>query len=460
MKKYLCLLLVIVMVFSLTACSPGDKQKTEGSSSDATGEASESVSDKTSDTGAANTYDGVTLTLLTRYGDDTAVDAKVFREGLKEFETNHPEVKVVDNSVTDETQFNNLFKTAMATGDIPTLFMTYGGGTAQSYVESGLVKDITSYLNTDQEWYGSFIPSMFDMITYDEKIYGVPYAAYADSLYCNKAMFDQNGIAIPETIEEFEAACEEFLAKGITPIAVGDKSTFRGGHMFALLLAKRTGDTLVRKLASGEASYDSEEVKDVLTTMKSWADKGYLGDSITTLDGEGECQAFLTEKSPMDYRNGYFIGRIANEMNTPDNVVNITFPYYSEYPEYKDAWHGGSSDIFSISSSATEDETNAALELLKTCTQMKYMEERNKENAGGFIPVIKDAPDLAEQPLVAAGFKENFAKMTSMITEPAEYDPDSGLRDVTRNAIQAMWAGESVDDTVKAIMDEAILDDK
>ena len=395
--------------------------------------------------------EGVTITLLTRYGDDTAVDAKAFRQGVEEYKAAHPEVTVIDESITDETQFNNKFKTAMATGDMPTLFMTYGGGTAQSYVESGLVADLTEDLKADQEWYDTFIPAMFDMITFDEKIYGIPYAAYADSLYVNTALFEQYGIELPTTIEELEAACDKFLENGVTPLPVGDKSTFRGGHLFGLLMAKRSGNEVVPKLASRELTYEDESVQDVFTTMKNWADKGYLGDSITTLDGEGECQLFLTGKSPMIYRNAYFIGRIMNEMENPETVTNLSFPYYEAYPQYENAWHGGSSDIFSISANATEEEKAAALELLKTCTQGKYMEQRNEETAGGFVSVLKDTPELENQTALTTTFKENFGKMESMITEPAEYDPNPGLRDATRTAIQAMWAGESVESTIETI---------
>ena len=163
-----------------------------------------------------------------------------------------------DMSVTDETQFNNLFKTCMATADIPTIFMTYGGGNLKSYVDSGLVADLTPYLDADSAWKGTFNSTMFSMLTFEgtDGVYGIPYAAYVDSMFINTKLFEEYGVEIPTTIEELEAACEAFMAAGVTPLPVGDKSTFRGGHLFSLLMAKRTGEDLVKKLASGEVSYD------------------------------------------------------------------------------------------------------------------------------------------------------------------------------------------------------------
>ncbi|MGB8455599.1 MAG: extracellular solute-binding protein [Anaerocolumna sp.] len=449
MKKIISLVLVLTMALSLMACGGGKATTEEITKEEATTE--ETTTEKT--TKVESNTEGVTISILSRYGDDTAVDAKAFRQGIEEYKKAHPEVTVVDESITDETQFNSKFKITMATGDMPTIFMTYGGGTAKSYVESGLVADLTSYFDNNQEWYDTFLPSMFDMISFDgiEGVYGVPYAAYADSLFCNKAMFDEYGIKIPTTIEEFEVACEKFLENGIVPLPIGDKSTFRGGHLFTLLMAKRSGNELAVKLANRETTYSDEAVKDILTTMKSWADKGYLGDSITTLDGEGECQLFLTAQSPMDFRNAYFIGRVTGEMENPDDVVNVSFPYYEEYPEYQNAWHGGSGDIFSISALATEAEKEAAIELLKTCTQAKYMEQRNIESSGGFVSVLKDNAPIENQPQITTDFKANFAKMESLLTEPAEYDSNSGLRDATRTGIQAMWAGDSIEAVIESI---------
>lgn len=437
-KKILTIMLASAMVFSMIGC---------GSDNTGSGTNENSSTEKTGET--------VKITLMTRYGDDTDVNAATFRKAVAEFQEEHPEIEVEDLSITDETQYNNMFKTYMATDDIPTIFMTYGGGNLQSYAENGIAADVESYLESDAEWKNSFNSNMFNMLTFDDMdgVYGIPYAAYVDSLFVNKAVFEENGIEIPTTIEELEAACDAFLANGVTPLPVGDKSTFRGGHLFTLLMAKRTGDDLVKKLAGGEVAYDCEEVKDVLTTMKTWQEKGYLGNSITTLDGEGEAQLFLTGESPMIYRNASFISRIINEMEDNTQVIEMNFPYYESYPEYKNVWHGGSSDAFSIAVNATEEQKEAAIELLKYVTDMKYMIERNELSYGAFVCVLNDLPDLEDQPSVTEDLKTNLKNAEGMITEPAEYDTVSGLVNDTRTAIQEMWAGASVDTTIQTIID-------
>lgn len=454
MRKILAVMLILAITCAFAACAAKPAETTTTDKNTTSEPAAQPAADQ-----AEPAAEAVELTILTRYGDDTDVNARVFREAVAAFAAEHPEITINDMSVTDETQFNNLFKTCMATADIPTIFMTYGGGNLKSYVESGLVADLTPYLDADSTWKDTFNSTMFSMLTFDgmDGVYGIPYAAYVDSMFINTKLFEEYGVEIPTTIEELEAACEAFKAAGVTPLPVGDKSTFRGGHLFSLLMAKRTGEDLVKKLASGEVSYDCDEVREVLTTMKSWADNGYLGDSITTLDGEGEVQLFLTGQSPMIYRNASFISRIVNEMEDNSGVVEMNFPYYESYPQYKDMWHGGSSDAFSISASATDAEKAAAVELLKYVTQMQYMEQRNELSFGAFVCVLNDLPDLADQPSVTNDLKTNLSSASGMITEPAEYDTVSGLENTTRTAIQAMWAGESVDTTIATIMEAKLL---
>ncbi len=453
-NKLLAMLLTLALILVCAACTAAPAATTEPDQSSTT-QADAPAADVADTPDETPTAEAVTLTILTRYGDDTDLNARVFRKAVAAFAAEHPEITINDISVTDETQFNNLFKTCMATADIPTIYMTYGGGNLRSYAESGLAADLTAYLQADPNWESTFNSTMFSMLTFNglDGIYGIPYAAYVDSMFINTKLFEQYNIDIPTTIEELEAACDSFLAQGITPLPVGDKSIFRGGHLFSLLMAKRTGNDLVKQLASGDVSYDCDEVREVLTSMKSWAEKGYLGDSITTLDAEGEAQLFLTGQSPMIYRNNSFISRVVNEMEDNSGVVEMNFPYYESYPQYKDMWHGGSSDAFTVSATATDAEKAAAIELLKYVTQMTYMEERNELSFGAFVCVLNDLPDLPDQPSVTNDLKTNLASASGMLTEPAEYDTVSGLENATRTAIQAMWAGESVDTTIATIMD-------
>jgi raffinose/stachyose/melibiose transport system substrate-binding protein len=55
----------------------------------------------------------------------------------------------------------------------------------------------------------------------DGKAFAVPFAAVSHAVYYNKTIFQKEGLAIPQTWEDFLTLCETIAAKGYTPLANG-----------------------------------------------------------------------------------------------------------------------------------------------------------------------------------------------------------------------------------------------
>jgi raffinose/stachyose/melibiose transport system substrate-binding protein len=69
----------------------------------------------------------------------------------------HPNVKV-EITVLENEAFKTKLTTVMQSGDPPDIFQSWGGGTFDSQVKAGLLKDITSDLAADSAWKDSFAP--------------------------------------------------------------------------------------------------------------------------------------------------------------------------------------------------------------------------------------------------------------------------------------------------------------
>ncbi|NQX11037.1 extracellular solute-binding protein [Microbacteriaceae bacterium VKM Ac-2855] len=54
--------------------------------------------------------------------------------------------------------------------------------------------------------------------TYEDTTSVLPYSIAAEGVIYNKALFEQNGVAVPTTWSELLAACDTFTAAGVTPI--------------------------------------------------------------------------------------------------------------------------------------------------------------------------------------------------------------------------------------------------
>ncbi|MFV0466148.1 MAG: ABC transporter substrate-binding protein [Lachnospiraceae bacterium] len=120
----------------------------------------------------------------------------------------------VDLQVIPDEQYDNLLKMKLGSGECPDM-IDYS--VPQLY---GLI-DPTEYLAdlTDEEWTSRLINPALS--TYDDgKIYSFTFKSSNGNqgMIYNKSVFDENGIEIPKTQEEFDRACETLIAAGITPI--------------------------------------------------------------------------------------------------------------------------------------------------------------------------------------------------------------------------------------------------
>lgn len=395
--------------------------------------------------------DVVTIKVLSRYSSDQGPDDIVFNSRIENFMDENPNIKVEHEAIGDEATYNNMFKTSIATGDAPDIFVNYGGTQFQDYVESGLFYDLSKVAAEDKEWADKYIPTMLDAWKYEdiEGFYGVPVACFATGVYYNKDLFSQNGLEVPKTIEEFEKVCDAFMSKGITPFALGDKDNFRGAHLLANLLLKRENFDYTKSVIDGETKWNDTAMKEVFEVMSSWQKKGYLGDNITTLDATGEQALFLNGETPMHINGSWFMTQIS-EAENPERFGFIPFPYFEKYPEYKNNWHSGTSEGISISANNGEERLEASIKLLKYLTDAEAYNESQKIAKGGIFPVttMEEIDDITP---IAKEFNEVFVDVQDTKLEPGDYAKNPQLREEIRDAIQGMFAGTSVDDTLARI---------
>ena len=93
------------------------------------------------------------------------------------------------------------------------------GGVLWNLVGSGDILPINDYLTDDIM--ARMEPGLLVDMTFDGKVYQLPYTKAASMLYCNTELFEKYGVKIPETWDELITAVETFRANGVTPMALG-----------------------------------------------------------------------------------------------------------------------------------------------------------------------------------------------------------------------------------------------
>lgn len=402
-------------------------------------------------TSAEGGGDTVTIKMLSRYSSDQGPDDIMINGRIEKFMEENPNIKVEHEAIGDEATYNNMFKTSIATGDAPDLFVNYGGTQFQEYVENGLFLDLSTVASEDKKWADKYIPTMLEAWKFEgiDGFYGVPVSCFATGIYYNKELFEKNGLKPPKTIEEFEKVCDSFLSKGITPFVLGDKDNFRGAHLLANLALKRADFKYTKDVIDGKVKWNDPVMKEMFELMQKWQKKGYLGENITTMDSSAEQSLFLNGDTPMHLNGSWFMNQI-NDSDIPDKIGFIPFPYFEKHPEYKNNWHSGTSEGISLAANNGEEKLEASIKLLKYLTDEQAYNESQKLSKGGIFPVttMEKIDDITP---IAKSFNEVFVDVKDTKLEPGDYAKNPQLREEIRDAIQGMFAGTSVDDTLSRI---------
>lgn len=397
----------------------------------------------------------IVLRVASRYSNDNP-DENYYRQKVEEFNALDNGITVEMDNISTEADYFDKIRTAFANGDVPNVFLEYGGSRTIDYLEADALVDLKPYLEeNNNEWYNQFYESMWSETKYEEEgydgIYAVPFKSYFVALFYNKDLFEQAGLEPPTTMDEMLAACETFKEKGILPLQVGEKDAYRFGHFHNNLIIKGLGIDAVDKLASRELAYDSDEMLQTYQTMVDMVDKGYFGEAILDMDSAAENAAFLSGNVAMHYDGTWFIPNELFGTEFYDKVGVVPFPYGDE--SCKTYAQGGASDLFYVTKlNKSEEEIEASIEFLKFITSPEYYQGLD-EVAQTVVPVKFEKTDKSpENPLMDDAIAIQ-SEITEMRTDVQNYDPASHMMDTVRSSLQGIAMGDSAEQCAANIMD-------
>lgn len=205
----------------------------------------------------------------------------------KKFEAQNPKVKV------KIVQFeNDAYKSKMtaltASGKLPDIFHTWGGGVLQQQVDAGLVEDLT---DRTKDFADGLLPVAKEPYLLDEKVYGIPFDIGMIGFWYNKALFKDAGVSEPPTTwSGFLDAVRKLKAKGITPLALAGKEKWPGMYYWAYLSMRTAGASALQKAYddkdfTGDAFVQAGQHLQELVDLQPFQ-KGFLGAAYSTPTGQ------------------------------------------------------------------------------------------------------------------------------------------------------------------------------
>jgi raffinose/stachyose/melibiose transport system substrate-binding protein len=330
---------------------------------------------------------------------------------------------------------NDPYKTKIKTvsGDeFPDVFHTWGGGWLKSFVDAGLVEDITEVSKT---WADKVSADALRFNSFDGKVYGSPYVNTSTPLYYNKALFDKYGLAFPATWEEMENACATFIANGVIPFALGNRSKWPGAQHFVYLSMRLGGPDIFQRALDGKTTFtDPAFIKagDMLIDM---VNKGWFPDGVNGInyDTGGSRMMFYTEQCAMIVQTSGFITSCKAESPAfyEEKLAIGMYPAIDGNGKNTDLLAG--ENAFSVASTSKNKEMAIKLvEFMSTDLQFQQdMAEAGRVPALLGVQAVDAHSASVQQQIADASYMQNFIDQT---LSPA-------LAEVHKDTVQALFGG-------------------
>lgn len=400
--------------------------------------------------------DKVTIRILTRIA-GTSKQTQIYNQILEEFREEHPEVEIMDNSQSDESAFNNLIASDIATGDMANIFRIQGVANLADYIDNGLIKDVSSYLEDDEEWGSGFTEGALNYfkVPGHEGVYAIPMESGTISFYYNKELLNKAGIeTFPETWDELLDAVEKLNAIDVVPIAMGAQSTYMAGHLHDSIFYKWLGTDAAKQLGNREIHWTDKEVVETLQFVKDLVDAGAFDPNAAGFTDEMALTQFREGQAAMVLTGLWNIDSFMDKSLTPvaDNVETANFPYFDEKPEFKDE-NMQTIGSYMVSGKLEGKELDLTMELIKKLTN-KDAAKLFAEEAGVLIPRNDIMLDESKVPRLLVDNIKLSENNTGIGVDVFDFDPISSMQDRTRNSIVSMFINASAESAANEIQTE------
>lgn len=299
MKRIVLLFMSLVLVFGIIAgCSSKDKTSSSGG-----------------DSGSGD--DVVTLNFF-----QFKVEiADQLQEMIKEFEAEHPNIKIKLETVGGGADYGAALKAKFASGEEPDIFNNGG------FKELELWKEKLADLS-DEPWVEHVLPiGKVPMTDEDGKLYGMPVNLEGYGFVYNKDLFEKAGITEPPaTIDELKDAAKKLEAKKITPFSAGYGEWWViGQHLLNIPFAQQEDpDAFIAGLYDGSEKIVGNEkfkqFKEVLDTELK-----YANDNPLTTDYNTQVTLFASGETAM-LQQGNWTENMITEINPDINMGFLPIP--------------------------------------------------------------------------------------------------------------------------------------
>ncbi|QTH43316.1 extracellular solute-binding protein [Cohnella sp. LGH] len=317
-KKVLASAMAGALAVSLAACGSSGNKNNEASSPAASPSASESP--KASESGGSK--ENVTITFQNIYPDPTDPKYNMLQKIVKQYEADHPNIKIELDSLNTDQQKLKL-KTQAASKEVPDITIVNPAAQMKPFVDADLFAPLNEMVEKNG-LKGTFQEGILDYYSFNGNLYALPDGNNIALIYYNKKMFEEAGAKVPTTFEELVDTVKLLKSKKMTPIAIGEKDSWTGSFLFMnVLLRTNGGPGFLQDVLDGKKTFEDPAFTEAVDAFQNLVQAGAFQEGATSFDYNAGENLFKTGKAAMYFMGSWATGGIETSTVGENGEVGV-----------------------------------------------------------------------------------------------------------------------------------------
>lgn len=348
--------------------------------------------------------------------------------------------------------FNPTLLPALNAGEGPSIWMGgTGPGQPAAIIEAGHPLDLTPYY-CELGW--EIPEEIVSLTSSDGKLWSVGDSVETTVTFYNKRIFEEVGLSIPESWDDFMAACAQLQESGYEmPVGLGAADRWPISHWQTMFWGRYAGPEGIDDVMYGNGRWDDEPFVEATRKLAEINEAGYFGPEPLAVFQDNLIGQFWRGEVPMVYTGPWIIGQAVRDLGEGiEDFGTFQFPPLTEdqviYPTE------GIGQGWYINSQVEHPDT--AVDLL---TFMLFRDESRKMmlESGDSVPVGPLDLDAVELPTLAEEVLESKEQYRENGLIPAFLDTvtPANMTDVTYDGLQALIAGQMSPEEFNAVVQAA-----
>ncbi len=135
--------------------------------------------------------------------------------------------------------------------------------------------------------------------SYGGEIFAVPMEQDLMGVYYNRDLFNEKGLAVPTTYEEFLALAETLKDEGIVPVSFGNRDRWPATNTFSLILGLTAGLEAEQDVFFGDTPWTNPAFRAAAENFQDWAERGLFPRGFNGIGYDEANALFLSGRAAM-----------------------------------------------------------------------------------------------------------------------------------------------------------------